>query len=59
MSIISFVLNKDEILKEVEEEVSEKYFSGSGVDEYLITYTIKNLKIGGSNRFVRAFSHEL
>lgn len=36
---------EEEILKEVEEEVSEKYFSGSGIDEYLITYTIKNLNI--------------
>ena len=37
----------DEILKETEEDiVSEKYFAGKGVDEYLITYTIKNLDIG-------------
>ena len=38
--------NEDEILKESEEIVTaEKYFSGTGVDEYLITYTIKNLNV--------------
>ena len=39
--------NEDEFLQEVEEEIvhEERYYNGSGIDEFLVTYTYGNLNI--------------
>lgn len=52
-------LQTEEILKEEEVQEEQKYFSGTGIDEYLVTYKIKNLQIGENNDLTSKISTQI